>query len=56
MFDRHEVWTLHNTGEYSQRRIAKTLGISRTSVQRILSEAPSFIYQKHLLSFTREGR
>jgi transposase len=40
MFDRHEVWTLHNTGEYSQRRIAKTLGISRTSVQRILSEAP----------------
>jgi hypothetical protein len=40
MLDRHKVWTLHNTGEYSQRRIAKTLGLARSTVQRILSEAP----------------
>jgi DNA-binding transcriptional regulator LsrR (DeoR family) len=45
MIDRHKVWTLHNTGEYSQRKIAKTLDIPRTTVQRILREAhwPAFI-------------
>jgi transposase len=56
MFDRHKVWTLYNTGEYSQRAIAKTLGIGRTTVQRILAEPAVVASDIENESAVRKGR